>query len=324
MYRTRSLFLAAFCLLVGGTRPAAAYTVDKCVVTVTAADVDRWGRPHSLFIDSRAKLDALAARVAGCSATGDSGGGWRIVGGGLWIYGTDDVADLEPLKDLRAIEGFSLGDSEDPDEKFDALRYDSSSGYSLEISNNKALTTIKGLRGLRGALPSTLSIKSNDALESLSGLEGVTGIEGFIANGKYRKSLIIDGNGSSLTLETKFLDLRNCADITALNMTVRPAREPSTHVDVLAADPAAGTLTVQVKPGFPEHFPSYFRVEQRGNTIMRVVDEVNRNLIRAMYHSNQSNCQNSYRIYVCWCTAGQFPVRSFFDHLVCRAPIRYI
>jgi hypothetical protein len=90
------------------------------------------------------------------------------------------------------------------------------------------------------------------------------------------RDLILDGNGSRLTLETSFLDLKNCADITVCNLTVRPAREPSTHVDVLAVDPAAGTLTVQVKPGFPEHFPSYFKVAQRGNTIMRVVDEVNR------------------------------------------------
>ena len=90
------------------------------------------------------------------------------------------------------------------------------------------------------------------------------------------RDLIIDGNGSSLTLKDRFLDLKNCADITVCNMTVKPAREASTNVDVLAVDPAAGTLTVQVKPGFPEDFPSYFRVDKKGNTIMRVVDEVNR------------------------------------------------
>ena len=90
------------------------------------------------------------------------------------------------------------------------------------------------------------------------------------------KDLIIDGNDSNLTLENRFLDLKNCADITVCNMTVKPAREASTNVDVLAVDPAAGTLTVQVKPGFPEDFPSYFRVNNKGNTIMRVVDEVHR------------------------------------------------
>jgi len=92
------------------------------------------------------------------------------------------------------------------------------------------------------------------------------------------KDLIIDGNGSTLTLDDRFLDLKNCADVTVRNMTVKPAREASTNVDVLAVDPAAGTLTVQVQPGFPEDFPSYFRVNAKGNTIMRVVDEVNRGL----------------------------------------------
>ncbi|MDP7129841.1 MAG: hypothetical protein QF437_05100, partial [Planctomycetota bacterium] len=65
------------------------------------------------------------------------------------------------------------------------------------------------------------------------------------------KDLIIDGNGSTLTLKDRFLDLKNCADITVCNMTVKPAREASTNVDVLAVDPAVGTLTVEVKPGFP-------------------------------------------------------------------------
>ena len=92
------------------------------------------------------------------------------------------------------------------------------------------------------------------------------------------KDLILDGNDSTLTLETRFLDLKNCADITVCNMTVQPAREASTNVDVLAVDPTAGTLTVQVQPGFPEDFPSYFSVNNKGNTIMRVVDEVNRGL----------------------------------------------
>ena len=92
------------------------------------------------------------------------------------------------------------------------------------------------------------------------------------------KDLIIDGNGSNLMLENRFSDLKNCADITVCHMTVKPAREASTNVDVLAVDPAAGTLTVQVKPGFPGDFPSYFRVDKKGNTIMRVVDEVNRGL----------------------------------------------
>ncbi|MDG1071430.1 MAG: hypothetical protein P8P32_07455 [Akkermansiaceae bacterium] len=90
------------------------------------------------------------------------------------------------------------------------------------------------------------------------------------------KDLIIDGNGSTLTLKDRFLDLKNCADITVCNMTVTPARQASTNVDVLEVDPNAGSLTVQVKPGFPEDFRSYFPAGKSGNTIMRVVDEKHR------------------------------------------------
>jgi len=95
------------------------------------------------------------------------------------------------------------------------------------------------------------------------------------------KDLIIDGNGSTLTLKDRFLDLKNCADITVCNMTVTPEREGSTNVDVLAVDPDAGTLTVQVQPGFPEDFASYFPAGKSGNTIMRVVDEKHRGLALA-------------------------------------------
>ena len=92
------------------------------------------------------------------------------------------------------------------------------------------------------------------------------------------KDLIIDGNGSTLTLHDRFLDLKNCADITVCNMTVKPEHGASTNVDVLEVAPDAGTLTVQVQPGFPEDFPAYFPAGKKGNTIMRVVDEVNRGL----------------------------------------------
>jgi len=44
------------------------------------------------------------------------------------------------------------------------------------------------------------------------------------------KDLIIDGNGSNLMLEDRFLNLKNCADITVCNMTVKPSREASTNV----------------------------------------------------------------------------------------------
>ena len=90
------------------------------------------------------------------------------------------------------------------------------------------------------------------------------------------KDLIIDGSGSSLTLETNFLDLRNCANVTVQNMSVRPSEEPSTQVEVEAVDASANTLTVEVMPGIPGGIPSYFRVDRGGQTIMRVVDKVNR------------------------------------------------
>jgi len=87
------------------------------------------------------------------------------------------------------------------------------------------------------------------------------------------KDLIIDGNGSKLTLKSRFLELKNCADITVCNMTVTPEREASTHVDILEVDPDAGSLTVQVQPGFPKDFPAYFPAGKPGNTIMRVHNE---------------------------------------------------
>ena len=90
------------------------------------------------------------------------------------------------------------------------------------------------------------------------------------------KDLIIDGNGSKLILQGRLLELNNCADITVCNMTVTPEREASTNVDILEVDPDAGTLTVQVQPGFPEDFRSYFPAGKSGNTIMRVVDEKHR------------------------------------------------
>jgi len=102
------------------------------------------------------------------------------------------------------------------------------------------------------------------------------------------KDLILDGNGSTLALETYFLDLRNCANITLQNMTVRPAREASTLVDINAVDPAAGTLTVQVKQGFPKDLPLYFNTAPRAQSMMRIVDTVNRGLSLAGFGVNES------------------------------------
>ena len=101
-----ALYCAAALLLL--VRPAAAYSVADCVVTVTSADTGPWGSPTNvIYIDSDAKLAALRDSVDGCAATGGAGGGggWRVVGGALYIRYADDVVDLEALKDLRAIEG---------------------------------------------------------------------------------------------------------------------------------------------------------------------------------------------------------------------------
>ena len=68
-------------LLLLPPRAVDAYSVSNCEVTLTSADT----RPDSsyptnvLWIDSKAKLDALEASVAHCA----DAGGWRLVGGGL-------------------------------------------------------------------------------------------------------------------------------------------------------------------------------------------------------------------------------------------------
>jgi len=100
------------------------------------------------------------------------------------------------------------------------------------------------------------------------------------------KDLIIDGNGSKLVLQSRLLELKNCADITVYNMTVTPKREASTNVDVLEVDPDAGTLLVQVQPGFPQDFPAYFPAGKAGNTIMRVVHEKHRGMALAGWISS--------------------------------------
>ena len=82
----RCMLLAALALLCWACPGTLAYTAKNCVVTVTEADTPCCGRSywssltHMIYIDSRAKLDALAASVAGCAATGGGGGGggWRL------------------------------------------------------------------------------------------------------------------------------------------------------------------------------------------------------------------------------------------------------
>ena len=88
------------------------------------------GTTRVLWISSQAALDALAARVAGCT-TDDGGGGWAIESGGLRITFCPDVTDLEPLRHLVAIRGEDSG------------------GWSLTVSVNAKLASLRGLRGLR-------------------------------------------------------------------------------------------------------------------------------------------------------------------------------
>ena len=102
------------------------------------------------------------------------------------------------------------------------------------------------------------------------------------------KDLILDGNGSTLTLETYLLDLRNCANITLQDMTFRPSREPSTLVDIKGVDVEAGTLTVQVKAGFPKDLTACFDTAPRAQSMMRVVDTVNRGRSLAGFGVRQS------------------------------------
>ena len=103
--------------------------------------------------------DGTALAIAGGS------GGWRVVGGALWIYEAADVVDLEALKDLRAIDGKN------------------SDEISLAINQNDNLASLAGLRNVRGALLGALFVFANDALTSLSGLEGIRSIEGKESSG---------------------------------------------------------------------------------------------------------------------------------------------
>ena len=134
-----------------------------------------------------AKLAALRDRVDGCAAAG----GWRVVGGALYIVGADDVVDLEALKDLRAIDG---------KDRF---------GISLHISENANLASLAGLRNVRGALPGALRVWSNGALTSLSGLEGITRIEGKDSSGF---SLYIYSNGAMCLSTADRARLTSCAE----------------------------------------------------------------------------------------------------------------
>ena len=119
------------------------------------------------------------------------GGGWRIGGGGLWIDGANDVANLDPLRDLVGIDGA-----------------DSSSGYSPNIQNNAKLVSLAALRHLRGAFPGGLRVQSNPTLASMSGLEGITRVN---KNGLGDWSLYISENAKLCVTDTDRTRLTSCA-----------------------------------------------------------------------------------------------------------------
>ena len=166
-----ALVLALAC---AGLRGALAYTVEDCVVTVTSADTGYDGSSitSALFITSKAKLNALTSQVNANCAVADGSGGWRLVGGSLWVYNAGaTVTNVEALRNLVAIEG--------KDERDNSLVISDNWGVVLIAGTPSVagLASIRGLRNLRGTLPGAVTITSNLALTSLSGLEGLEGIE---------------------------------------------------------------------------------------------------------------------------------------------------
>ena len=77
--------------------------------------------------------------------------------GGRFVHNHLKLAGLEGLEGLDGV-GRSVN------------------GRRVYIFNNDALTSLRGLAGLRGALPGSLTVLDNGALPSLSGLDGVTGV----------------------------------------------------------------------------------------------------------------------------------------------------
>ena len=92
------------------------------------------------------------------------------LGGGLY------VGDNHALQSLEGLEGIvALGE-----DHVKAMNVSADGGFSigdaLSIQGNNALTSIRGLKGLRGVLGGGLAIGGNNQLMSLAGLEGLTGL----------------------------------------------------------------------------------------------------------------------------------------------------
>ena len=128
---------------------AAAYTVTECTVT------------GDVFIGSESDVTDLVARVdAECA----SNSAWTI-SGVLSVRNSATLSEVDALARLARISG------------------QHSTGISLEVRNNAALTSLSGLGGLAGTLPGALNVNGNPQLANLDGLDGLTGITGQSGDG---------------------------------------------------------------------------------------------------------------------------------------------
>ena len=118
MSRLASTIACAFTL--GWTFTDALANTDGCV------------RKGTVWIDDDDAQDDLDALVASVYATCGSGNPWTI-DGALLIKHTTTLTNVDALQNLAGITS-------------------ASDGFSLHIFDNAALTSISGLRGVRGAL----------------------------------------------------------------------------------------------------------------------------------------------------------------------------
>ena len=156
------------------------------------------------------------------------------------------MVDLEALRGLRAIEG------------------QSTLGFSLDIYDNDNLTSIAGLRDLRGVLLGSLSVSSSPALVSLSGLEGVTRVEGMniFGNSLYIRNnaalCLSDADRARLTTLHLQLDLVTCDVFRAWADACKWAAWRARHPALLDTTTAAATA-------FPwAQLPQRLRAEEDG------------------------------------------------------------
>eukprot|EP00937_MAST-01D_sp_MAST-1D-sp2_P002546 g2546.t1 len=118
-------------------------------------------------LDGLMSLEAIGATAAGASLTLARNvalrhtGGLRALHGALrgaiTVCGNARLSSLGGLRQVRAVGRDARG-------------------RSLLIRDNRALASIDGLGGLRGALPGSVGVEHNPMLASLAGLDGITSI----------------------------------------------------------------------------------------------------------------------------------------------------